>query len=182
LAEAQVVSTRVLEQDVCDDKAWANLGTSLFRQQQSTAALAAFWKAVELDPHSPAYGGSLGEVLWTLGREDEARARLEWAAQWGPDIWQPRAVLGGRALKAGQLSEAERWLQEAVALAPERGNLRALLGLAQLGLGKLENAERVFSGLDQGTKDSVVGRALGEALTRVKSTRPSTVREQETSP
>jgi Flp pilus assembly protein TadD len=60
-----------------------DLGTVLYNIGQTSEAVAAFTRAVELDPRSVRAHESLGTALWRQGREAEAAEHFREAAALG---------------------------------------------------------------------------------------------------
>lgn len=84
LAEARQLIERALELRPDDPFILDSKGWVLFRQGDSAAALGVLQSAfaIRADPETAAH---IGEVLWALGRKDEARATWEKARKENPD-------------------------------------------------------------------------------------------------
>ncbi|MFN4148776.1 MAG: tetratricopeptide repeat protein [Rhodocyclaceae bacterium] len=83
LAEARALIDRALELAPDDPFILDSKGWVLFRQGETQAALEALQRAYTARP-DPEIAAHLGEVLWTLGRKDEARRTWEKARQEHP--------------------------------------------------------------------------------------------------
>lgn len=83
LAEARALIDRALELAPDDPFILDSKGWVLFRQGEPQAALETLQRAFAIRP-DPEIAAHLGEVLWTLGRKDEARQTWEKARQEHP--------------------------------------------------------------------------------------------------
>ncbi|NWG31927.1 MAG: tetratricopeptide repeat protein [Rhodocyclaceae bacterium] len=83
LAEARALIDRALELAPDDPFILDSKGWVLFRQGEPQAALETLQRAFGIRP-DPEIAAHLGEVLWTLGRKDEARQTWEKARQEHP--------------------------------------------------------------------------------------------------
>lgn len=84
LRRARSMIERALEQNPDDPATIDSMGWVLYRLGQPRAALSHLRRAWELDP-DPEIAAHLGEVLWSLGRRDEARRIWERAREQAPD-------------------------------------------------------------------------------------------------
>lgn len=84
LQRARRMVERALEQNPDDPATIDSMGWVLYRMSQPRQALTYLERAWELDP-DPEIGAHLGEVLWSLGRREEANAVWEEAQQQTPD-------------------------------------------------------------------------------------------------
>lgn len=92
LGEALALATRALEITPDDPFILDTLGWILFRQGELGSALQTLEKAYRLKA-DPEIAAHLGEVLWTLGRKDEARRLIREALKGAPE----HGVLKGTA-------------------------------------------------------------------------------------
>lgn len=84
LERARSLIERALEQQPEDAAILDSMGWVLFRQGESGDALTYLRRAYEMNP-GPEIAAHLGEVLWTLGRRDEARAIWQDAREQGAE-------------------------------------------------------------------------------------------------
>ncbi|MEX0607429.1 MAG: tetratricopeptide repeat protein, partial [Halofilum sp. (in: g-proteobacteria)] len=84
LDRARELIERALAQHPDDPAMLDSMGWVLFRQGQSEEALDYLQRAYELDP-GPEIAAHLGEVLWTLGRRDDARHVWQTGREQGPE-------------------------------------------------------------------------------------------------
>lgn len=84
LQHARRLIERALEQNPDDPATIDSMGWVLYRMSQPRRALTYLERAWELEP-DPEVGAHLGEVLWTLGRYEEANAIWEAAREQAPD-------------------------------------------------------------------------------------------------
>ncbi|TWA61703.1 tetratricopeptide (TPR) repeat protein [Azospirillum brasilense] len=127
---------------------WNNLANALSRQGRAPAALAAWQRAVLLDPALPEGLSNLGGGLRDAERLDEAERTHRRALRLMPD--EPQANNNfGHALQARlRHAEAARWFRRALALDPGYAAALCNLGLTVQRLG------------DDGLADGLYGRAL----------------------
>lgn len=84
LERARRLIERALEQNPDDPATIDSMGWVLYRMSQPRRALTYLERAWELEP-DPEVAAHLGEVLWTLGRYEEANAIWEAAREQAPD-------------------------------------------------------------------------------------------------
>jgi tetratricopeptide (TPR) repeat protein len=110
-----------------------NLGMLLARLQQFDAAEAAFGKAIELDPKSPAGHRSLVRLLLSRNRNlPEARTWAEKLVALEPSA--PNCLLLGQACsRAGDLPAARAALERALQLEPDNENVKKAYRVLQEG-------------------------------------------------
>jgi len=106
--------------------------------------LAAGRRALEINPELAVARASLGFILTSQGKNEEAKRELTQARQLDPggaDAWRG---FGEVALQQGQFAEAETDFKEAVKRRPEDRELYDLLGMLDLRLGRYGEAEAAF--------------------------------------
>ena len=129
-------------------------------------AVAAFTRALALDPASADAWRELGSAYEHLARNDEAEATYRRAIELRPGYWAGHNYLGLLLLRRARFSEAEGELRRAAALAP--GNTRALNNLAAV-LIQVERYDEAVGVLDRSTQLRPTSGAfanLGTALFR----------------
>ena len=127
-------------------------------------AMAQAVEAVRIRPGSPTPHYSLGVVLLTLGRNDEAAVALLNAVHIDPasaDAWHN---LGVARLRQGRPEQAAHSLEQALALEPGSADTRANLGLALWRSGHREEGLRAMqSALDLDPESADAWHGLGIA-------------------
>jgi TolB-like protein/predicted Zn-dependent protease len=164
LAAAEAAARRALEIDPSNASARVALGSTLRDSWEWAAAERELRHALQLDPDNQEAHLQYSEVLWGMGRLDEALIQTEraLALDQAPVYWD---VHGFVLYMNGRNAEAERALEEGMARDPD-GQLFFLRTVdAQLLLmeGRYQEALERFSRF---LPDSVAFRQLGEALER----------------
>ncbi len=142
------------------------LGQLYEMAQRPDEALAAYRRAVEVDPTDPAAALSLGRYLLRQRRNPtEALPLLRRACQDRP-AWPEALVAHGEALLAlGRPGEALAVYQEAVRLAPTQPGAQTGLGRSLVGRGQWQEAEAPLrEGIRQVANDAAAHVALAEVL------------------
>jgi serine/threonine-protein kinase len=121
-------------------------------------AVAAFTRALALDPASADAWRELGAAYEQLRRYDEAEATYRRAIELRPGYWAGHNYLGVLLLRRGRFSEAEGELRRAASLAPD--NTRALNNLAAV-LIQVERYDEAVGVLDRSTRLRPTAGALG---------------------
>jgi superkiller protein 3 len=117
-----------------------NLGVQLYKEKKLDAAIAAYQKAIELDPKfAIAYYG-LGASLYYQNKLDEAIAAYQKAIALDPKFANAYNGLGNALGDQKKLDEAIAAYQKAIALDPESDVAYSGLGNALSSQGKLEEA------------------------------------------
>jgi tetratricopeptide (TPR) repeat protein len=99
-----------------------------------------FARCIEaLDEHAPAHE-NYARVLWRLGREDEAIAHFQRAAELDPRAPEPETGLGQIALARGELEQARVHLEAALARDPRHTEAHVALAQVYMGLGQEKKA------------------------------------------
>ena len=149
LAAASVLLAAVFPA-VCATAPEANeAGTALFHAGRIAEAAAKFEEALALDPDSPVIRGNLAASLAALaqgdlrtGGLDEARDRLERAAELAPAEASVQLLLASLHFRRGDLYEAHRRVERALEIAPGSAEARELSGDLYYQEGSLERARR----------------------------------------
>jgi len=118
-----------------------NVYAGLGRQEE---AIAAFQRAIELDPTLAAPRNGLGAVYAGLGRQEEAIAAYRRAIELDPTDAYPHNGLGTVYRALGRQEEAIAAYQRAIELDPTLATPHNNLGDEYLQLGRLEEAEAEF--------------------------------------
>jgi tetratricopeptide (TPR) repeat protein len=111
---------------------WARYysGRLAMMQQDLPAAEREFTAALALDPSLVDACVNLGQVLFALGRKDEARQRFLHGERLAPDLASVHNGLGAVALEDGALEEAVRRFRRATELDPQYADAWNNLSLA----------------------------------------------------
>lgn len=181
-AEAEIVLQRRLAAGNEKAELWAQFGDVSDAQKKTAEAVAAYQKAVELDPESNTFRYALGALLWKLIRYDEAEAVFLEILRREPR--EPRASfnLGDIYLTRGDAKKAIPFLEIAAAAFPNEFDTHFALGRAYFAV---ENFDKSIEELSQAVKinDQIaegfyhLGRALqksgrtDEAATALKKAR-----------
>ena len=139
LNEAETPLRRATELDPLLPIAWHNLGEYFFSVRNDSAALAAYGRALELDP---SFMNSTSDVTRLLATRGSAREGLDNFAKF-PESGLTTWDLGIRAYalaKAGETAEARRIATQLAASARTSPNAAVGATFAQLGLGDVDAA------------------------------------------
>jgi tetratricopeptide (TPR) repeat protein len=115
-------------------------GRALERQGRHAEALAAYDKALELQPDQLDIHQDRAVALGQLGRFDEARAALEKALQLRPDQAEIHRNRGVALRELGRLEEALAEYDEALRLQPDQPSFWYSRGIALNQLGRFDEA------------------------------------------
>jgi tetratricopeptide (TPR) repeat protein len=107
--------------------AWYRLGAILNLAGRNDEAIAAYQRAIQLDPKFAYPHNGLGNVYSDLGNYDDAIAAYQRAIQLDPKFAAPHNGLGVVYQLLGQYEKALSVYQKAVELAPDRGTYRGSL-------------------------------------------------------
>jgi serine/threonine-protein kinase len=106
-----------------------NLGIALQEQGNRAGAMAAYRRAIELQPRYSIAHSNLGNVLHIDGKLDEAIREFRTAIRLNPKLASPHSNLANTLLAKGQLEEAIRECRTAIALDPGYAGPHANLAL-----------------------------------------------------
>lgn len=101
--------------------------------------------AIQIDPSVASLYGSLGDLMRSQARVEDARNAYAEAVRLEPMNVEYRASLARAHLDLNEFDQAEAHYAWATELAPERADLYAGLGTALLELNRFEDAERVLA-------------------------------------
>jgi tetratricopeptide (TPR) repeat protein len=148
--EAASLLRRVVAIDPADHEAWHLLGRALLRQGNTEEALAAFRRAVSLQPRAP-YAVSLGKALLSTQSVPDADARREALAAFQTALTlEPANAIAhfeaGRLLsQSGEIDAARAHLLRAVELEPDFYEAYYVLGRLCLRAGENEQAQKYLA-------------------------------------
>lgn len=139
LAEARFGEVLKLAPDFA--AAHGNLGVLLRRRGDIPGALAAYRRALALDPRNPSILGNLAALYTGLGRDREAKAALELADL---GIATPYTILARGDLEAadGRVDEALRYYRRAARLDPKMPDPHVSIARLARAAGRLDEARR----------------------------------------
>jgi tetratricopeptide (TPR) repeat protein len=160
-------------------------GVARFRAGDVEGAAGKFTEALALDPGFAAARANLAAAVATLGqralvdgRDDEARARLERAADLAPQDARYRLLLAMLHFRRGELYEARLAVDRALVLAPDLAAARELSGDLHYQEGSLEQARAAWEeALRLGAPNPAGLRAKLERLGREAELEPGLRRD-----
>jgi Flp pilus assembly protein TadD len=126
----QEVDLRQQKQARQDADTQNNLGLTLLNQGKIGEAIAAFRKAIQLDPNDSIYHNNLGLALKNQGKIEEAIAAYRKAIQIDPNSANTHHNLGVALKKQGKIEEAIAAYRKAIQLDPNDSMYHNNLGLA----------------------------------------------------
>lgn len=117
-----------------------DVAKELAEKGQDEAAIAAWKKALELDPGDAKAQYNLGLALLRKGGLDEAIAHFQKAVEGKPEFDLAQSNLGVALLQKGRVEEATLHLQDAVEANPRNGDAQVNLGAVLLQKGRVDEA------------------------------------------
>ena len=137
---------RALGTDVADPTyAMFNAGAALQQQGQNSAAVDLWRRVLQACPSDAAARISLGDLLSSLGRHNEALAEYERARTVEPGNVRLPGRIAESLFQQQRYAEAEQVLAGALARDSSDGTLLALLAKTKQAQGQLDEAARLFS-------------------------------------
>jgi tetratricopeptide (TPR) repeat protein len=133
-----------VERDACSPVYRFNFAVVLQKAGRSMDALAAYEKAVALNPRYPEAHGNLGNVLRETGNLTGAVSAYEQALKLNPSQADIHNNLGVAKKELGQPQEAITCYRNALALKPTHAEAYNNLGLALMEVGSLHDAVAAF--------------------------------------
>jgi tetratricopeptide (TPR) repeat protein len=149
-------------------RAWNNIAILCRLIGRREEAIAAYRRALQLDPTFAVARNNLGFALLLEGRVDEAIAELESAVLRDPALGLAYSNLGLAYATAGRPEEADAALRHAERLMPDNGDVQARIGELELSRGRKEEAWRRFQRalqLDPGNPRAQAGLAALQPAT-----------------
>ena len=138
----------VLQHDPENLKAHNNLGLCLEAKEQTSAAIAEYRKAIDLDARAPDHTEqpylNEGKLLNTLNRASEAVSVLTEAVAISPGSTSSHYELGRAQFALGHMEDAQTELQKAIKLDPRNSSVHYLLGRVLSRMGKADEAAAEF--------------------------------------
>jgi tetratricopeptide (TPR) repeat protein/ssDNA-binding Zn-finger/Zn-ribbon topoisomerase 1 len=142
---------RVQEFNADRPESHTNLGALRAERGEAEPALAAFAKALEIDPHFTPAAVNRADLLRALGREAESEASLREAIRRTPQDAVLHHVLGLSLVRQNRREEGLGELGESVRLAPGDARLAYVYGVALHDLGQGREATRVLESALRGS-------------------------------
>ena len=142
--------------------AWYRLGVILRLAGKNDEAIAAYQRAIELDPKDAYPHNGLGNVYWALGCYDEAIAAYQRAIELDPKVAAPHNGLGNVYAQMGRYDEAIAAYQRAIELDPNYAHPYHGLGNVYSDLGRYEEAIAAYQrAIELDPKDAYPHNGLG---------------------
>lgn len=172
LAKMQAAAQKALELDPLLAEAHGALGMVYARQAQWQRSENSFRRALELDANDSVICGNFAlDLLFPLGRIQEAVRQLRIAVKNDPFALRLRYILVNALIAAGRFDEAARHCMLLPADFPGRG---AWLGRARLGQGRIQEAIQILEDTLKRPDSQVrgyLGNAYGRAGRRAEAER-----------
>ena len=124
---AAVIWEQIVRQEPKQAQAWAHIGLMRSMEERYPDAIAAYNKAIEIDPTIPGLHMNLGLALFKQTEFHEAIPPLKDAANESPQDPRPRLLLAMIYYGLSQYADAIPYFQQAVADTPTNLHLRMLL-------------------------------------------------------
>jgi tetratricopeptide (TPR) repeat protein len=146
VAEYRKAAAYALEQSytLAAARAWNNIGYELHRAGKVGEAVAAYQRALELQPHFAGALNNLGYVRLLAGDDLEAERWLRAALREDPAMVPAVSNLGLLYLRRGDLDQAEAHLNQAVRMEPRDGEAVARLGDVAAARGDRPRAAQLY--------------------------------------
>jgi len=136
--------SQVVSETPDDADAWYLLGRTKYNENEFTAAISAFERALALRPRYVEAQNNIGLCWKELNERDKAQAAFKAAIDWqgdAPADAQPFLNLGALLADAGKNDEALPFLTKAVSLAPKNPSVHEELGKVYLAMNRLSEAQ-----------------------------------------
>ena len=136
-------------------------GWYLARLGRPDDAVAAFDRALQLDPTNAQIHLRAAQALLRMRRFDEAEQHINKALQLTPEHWEPYSYRGTFFAQRGRYQEAAEAFRKGCALAPDHYVLQRNLGGVEFHLGRYEEARAAFQRSLEARPTSTVFSNLG---------------------
>ncbi len=163
VADGAMMTPTAIDPTIAND--YAERGRALLAAGKDAAALAAFQRAAWMAPDDPRLHWAVGNVLWRLGRGDEAVASYQRVIELLPDEAAPRCNQAELYAVLGRLQDAQLQLLNARAFAPHDPHLHladAVIALARRRPAAAEQSAR--TAVESGILPKFAYLDLGDAL------------------
>jgi tetratricopeptide (TPR) repeat protein len=121
---------------------------------------------------------SLGDLLWTLGRVEEAQTTLLKGIERNPEFSRFYLRMAVQLWRLGRLGEAANWARAATRLAPYDGSSKNFECKLYIELGADQSAERCYDSLEETFLEDAFGRRIFLYLSRSQSHQAAELVEQ----
>lgn len=118
--------------------AYNNLGTTLRKEGDYEASIAAIRKALSIKPHYAIGYNNLGNTLMAKGDHKQAEAHYRKALEIQPDLVPAHSNLANSLIAAGKTEEALRHYRTALRMDPSFVDAHYNLGIALVKLGRID--------------------------------------------
>lgn len=163
----QALHETMARQNPDDARTMGGLGRTRKEAGDKPGAIAAFRRAVELDPASADYRFDLGELLRASGDLAGAERELRQAAKLDPSSPEILNTLGNLLAETGKLKDAADAYRQVVRLSPQHVMAHNNLGVALQELGDAAGAEAEFrAALALDPEMALANNNLGEIVFR----------------
>ncbi len=140
-------------------------GSEALQSGNASVAIAAFSRAVALQPRHPIALALLGSALLAAERAEEALEPLGRATELDPELFIAQQNLGLARLQAGRPAEAAQALEAALGIEPGNPSVQIMLGRALMLADRPEEAVTHLRAVAEGHPDAFLAhRYLGSAL------------------
>jgi tetratricopeptide (TPR) repeat protein len=136
-----------------DERALNLLGGYHFGRQEWEAAIAAYQKAIAIDPRFSQPYNSMGYAYRFLGRNDEAEKAFKKYIELIPDDPNPYDSYAELLMKVGRFDESIRNYEKALALDPHFVASYIGIGLNRIYLGQPARARETFASLEKNARN-----------------------------
>jgi FkbM family methyltransferase len=138
VAAAEQLYRQVLGVDAANAAAWCYLGIACHDQDRFDQAVAAYRRAIELQPHFPVAFNNLGNTFRLQRKLNESIACFDRAIEQKPDYVNAHKNKGTALTWEGHLDEAVACYQRALEIAPDDAETHKNLGVLSLLRGRFE--------------------------------------------
>jgi Flp pilus assembly protein TadD len=126
------------------EDAWYNLGKSYYDAGQKDSALAAYSRALVINPAAKDVLNNIGGIYMEKGEILTARPFLVEAVTYDPEYFNGLLNLGTNYFLSGEFQNAEMTFQKALALRPRSARVLSSLGDVYLSMRKLDRADEYY--------------------------------------
>ena len=143
-AGAEAILREALQTHASDAITWVQFGIAQINQSHTRDGIAAFEKAIALDPELPEAWNSLGGVLLETGQMDAAERALRNAVRYQPNYAEVHNNLGTLFARTSHFDEAAWHYEAALRYKPDYNFARYNYGVALARVNRLDDAQLQF--------------------------------------
>jgi tetratricopeptide (TPR) repeat protein len=167
-SQAERIMSKAIEWLPEKPDAWYRLGVALSLAGKSEEAIAAYQRAIELDPQDAYPHNGLGNVYDDLDRHEEAIAAYQRAIKLEPEYAYPHNGLGNVYDDLDRHEEAIAAYQQAIELEPEYGHPHNGLGIVYRKLDRHEEAIAAYQrAIELDPEDAYPHNGLGNVYAQM---------------